>query len=71
MPPLNRQLSRRVNVGEPIPNNAFGSNDQLKNEILLDTSSGSVVVPGATVINDRLVIEAQSFVQGGFDFGTF
>lgn len=72
MAPQNFRSFRR-NVNNQIPNQSFGppEGNTAPQEFYLETSSGAVVIEGATVINDVLTVEAQSLVRGGFDFGTF
>jgi hypothetical protein len=65
-------LSRKSkSFSDPIPNDPFELSSQSESEILIDTSGGTIILPGAMVEENRLKVDASAFLVGGLDFGTF
>lgn len=65
--------SQRPALGEDIPNGPFegsGKNGTLV-DVNIQTTNGIVTLENAIVKETTIRVDAQSFVEGGFDLGTF
>jgi hypothetical protein len=66
----------RLRQGRPdenteIPNNPFGQIAPTNTEVLVQTASGNLTIPGAVIDENTLRVIAREFLVGGLDLGTF
>lgn len=65
--------SQRPDRGNDIPNGPF-EGDNMDGEVVnvsIQTTNGLLTIENAIVRETSIKVDAQSFVEGGFDLGTF